>query len=144
VSNDPNDITAGITATGLYSDAPNDLSPTPTGFDYGPIFASPQFTGYAPAMNFVADAFILETTALLPIPASEGLGEALGPTGNIFGRARLGGSSVFGINSNSFLRIGWGWMGSATEGTNVFRMSGDFVDWLLDEEGSHINLFFTD
>ena len=81
-----------------------------------------------------------EITVVAARTAASAVGRALGPSGNIFGRARLGGSSVFGINSNSFLRIGWGWVGSATDGTNVFRISGSFIDWLGVESG-HIDLF---
>jgi RHS repeat-associated protein len=142
VWNDPNDITAGVTATGLYSDAPNDLSPTPSGlFDYGPIFRSPQFTQYGPAMNFVGNAFVAETAALLDFPAIGGMvADALGPSGYVFGRTSWGGTSIFGINSYSVLRIGWGWTGTATQGTSVFRLSGAFIDWLGVESG-HIDLF---
>jgi RHS repeat-associated protein len=78
--------------------------------------------------------------AALEAGASGALADALGPSGDIFGRVRLGGSSVLDINANSFLRIGWGWSGSATEGTNVFRISGSFIDWLGIESG-HIDLF---
>jgi RHS repeat-associated protein len=81
-----------------------------------------------------------EITVVAARTAASAVGRALGPSGNIFGRARLGGSSVFGINSNSVLRIGWGWVGSATDGTNVFRISGSFIDWLGVESG-HIDLF---
>ena len=77
---------------------------------------------------------------VVTVTAARSAAQALGPYGNIFGRARLGGSSIFGISSNAFLRIGWGWPGSATEGTNVFRISGDFIDWLGIESG-HIDLF---
>ncbi len=81
-----------------------------------------------------------EVTVVAMRSSASAAARALGPSGNIFGRARLGGSSIFGINSNQFLRIGWGWVGSATEGTNVFRISGDFIDWLGVESG-HIDLF---
>jgi hypothetical protein len=71
--------------------------------------------------------------------ASGAFADALGPSGDIFGRARLGESSLFDINANSFLRIGWGWSGSASEGTNVFRISGslqaiDLVDRFIDDK----------
>jgi hypothetical protein len=78
--------------------------------------------------------------AAIEAGVSGALADALGPSGDIFGRARLGGSSLFDINANSFLRIGWGWSGSASEGTNVFRISGSFIDWLGVESG-HIDLF---
>ena len=70
----------------------------------------------------------------------EAVGEALGPTGWIFGRERLGGSSLMNINSNDYLRIGWGWVGDAQTGTNVFRIGGE---WLreLGFKNPHIDLF---
>ena len=83
---------------------------------------------------------VVEATVGAARSALTAAADALGPAGNIFGRARLGGSSVFGINSNSVLRIGWGWVGSATDGTNVFRISGDIIEW-LGVEGGHIDLF---
>lgn len=66
--------------------------------------------------------------------------KAFGPSRSIFGRERLGGSSLFNINSNDVLRIGWGWRGSATTGTHVFRISGDWVRRIGVESG-HIDLF---
>jgi RHS repeat-associated protein len=51
----------------------------------------------------------------------------LGPRGPVIGRARLGGSSVLGINSNNILRFGWGWKGGAQTGSHVLRISGDWV-----------------
>jgi RHS repeat-associated protein len=68
------------------------------------------------------------------------LGRAFGPAGSIFGRSRAGGSSLFGINSKGVLRIGWGWKGTSTNGTNVFRISGTWVKKVGVESG-HIDLF---
>ncbi|MGB2833662.1 MAG: hypothetical protein WBC07_11980 [Methylotenera sp.] len=65
--------------------------------------------------------------------------DALGPGGYIFGRAKLGGSSVLNINSNDLLRIGWGWKGSATNGSSVFRISGQWVEKAGVKNG-HIDL----
>jgi hypothetical protein len=65
----------------------------------------------------------------------------LGPRGSIIGRTRLGGSSILNINSNDYLRFGWGWVGTASNGQNVLRISGDFLDWVTGEEGTHINLW---
>lgn len=75
-----------------------------------------------------------------PLHCSEDPQEANLVLPGIFGRTRLGGSSLFGINSNSVLRIGWGWQGTSTEVVHVFRISGDFVKWLGVESG-HIDLF---
>jgi len=145
VSNDPNDITAGITATGLYSDAPNDLSPDATGFNYALIATNPDFAQYNGAMNVVGNAFVTVTGAMLDFPAIGGVAaDALGPSGYIFGRTSWGGTSIFGINNNGFLRIGWGWTGSAAEGSSVFRISGDFLDWLAGQARSHIDLYYGD
>ncbi len=66
--------------------------------------------------------------------------DELGPGGSIFGRARQGGSSLFDINANDSLRIGWGWKGGQTTGTNVFRISGDWVKAIGVKSG-HIDLF---
>jgi RHS repeat-associated protein len=71
---------------------------------------------------------------------SKAVAKALGPAGNIFGRTRLGGSSLFGINSNAVLRIGWGWDGTSTAGANVFRISGSWIRALGIRSG-HIDLF---
>ncbi|MFT3789476.1 MAG: RHS repeat-associated core domain-containing protein [Rudaea sp.] len=68
--------------------------------------------------------------------------DTFGPTGWVFGRQALGGSSLFDINSNSVLRIGWGWSGSATNGVNVFRISGDWVRSIGITSG-HIDLWST-
>jgi hypothetical protein len=67
-------------------------------------------------------------------------GELLGPSGSVFGRTRLGGSSIFNINSNDLLRIGWGWKGGAQTGTNVFRISGQWIEQLGVKSG-HIDLW---
>jgi hypothetical protein len=56
-----------ITVTGNYMDAPN--SPMPTGFNYSPIFASPQFTQYARPMNFVGKGFLVEIGVVVALPA---------------------------------------------------------------------------
>jgi RHS repeat-associated protein len=65
----------------------------------------------------------------LACPAAGDLAaDAFGPGGSIFGRARMGGSSLLNINANDLLRIGWGWKGSATAGEDVFRLSGDWVE----------------
>jgi hypothetical protein len=93
-----------------------------------------------PESLLLLEPIVVEAAAGVARTAVAAVSDALGPSGSVFGRARLGGSSVFGINSNSFLRIGWGWVGSATDGTNVFRISGDFIDWLGVESG-HIDLF---
>jgi hypothetical protein len=66
--------------------------------------------------------------------------EALGPADSIFGRTKLGGSSVLNINANDALRIGWGWKGGAQTGTDVFRISGDWVRAIGVKSG-HIDLF---
>jgi RHS repeat-associated protein len=67
------------------------------------------------------------------------LGDLIGPAGPIFGRATRGGSSIFDINANDALRIGWGWKGSATQGSDVFRIS---AEWLraLGVQSGHIDL----
>ena len=78
------------------------------------------------------DSTIAQTSAYLS--------RALGPAGSIFGRTELGGSSLLGINSNSALRIGWGWKGTSTNGTTVFRISGKWVKRLGVKSG-HIDLF---
>lgn len=72
--------------------------------------------------------------------ALSAIGGELGPAGSIFGRTRLGGSSLFGINSNALLRIGWGWSGTAADGVNVFRISGNWVKAIGVSSG-HIDLF---
>lgn len=64
---------------------------------------------------------------------------ALGPRGNIFGRKYLGGRSVFNINSNPRLRIGWGWSGTSQNGSHVFRISGPVIKKLGVKSG-HIDL----
>jgi hypothetical protein len=84
----------------------------------------------------IVAAPIVGAAALDSLPL---LADALGPSGNIFGRERLGGSSLFNINANPFLRIGWGWSGTATEGTNVFRVSGSLIERFV--ENGHIDLF---
>lgn len=66
---------------------------------------------------------------------------SLGPSGNIFGRARLGGSSLFRINANNALRIGWRWRGSAVDGQSMFGISGDILDFITGMAGSHVDLF---
>ena len=66
--------------------------------------------------------------------------EELGPAGSVFGRTRLGGSSWVNINANDALRVGWGWIGDAKTGTNVFRISGDWVRQIGVKSG-HIDLF---
>ena len=63
----------------------------------------------------------------------------LGPTGPVIGRARLGGSSVLGVNSNNLLRFGWGWKGGAQTGSHVLRLSGDWVRSMGVKSG-HIDL----
>ena len=72
--------------------------------------------------------------------ASPVVARFLGPSGPIFGRTKVGGSSLLGINSNSTLRVGWGWKGTSTNGTNVFRISGKLVKELGVENG-HIDIF---
>jgi hypothetical protein len=57
-----------VVVTGHYMDAPNNLSPEATGFNYAPVFASPQFSGYAPAMNFAGKAFIFQIGAVVALP----------------------------------------------------------------------------
>jgi hypothetical protein len=96
-------------------------------------------------MNVVGNAFVTVTGAMLDFPAIGGVAaDALGPSGYIFGRTSWGGTSIFGINNNGFLRIGWGWTGSAAEGSSVFRISGDFLDWLAGQARSHIDLYYGD
>ena len=68
------------------------------------------------------------------------IAEQLGPAGSIFGRERLGGTSLFNINANDSLRIGWGWIGDAKTGTNVFRISGKWVQQIGIKSG-HIDFF---
>ncbi|NFV79190.1 hypothetical protein, partial [Magnetospirillum aberrantis] len=89
--------------------------------------------------QYWGDAAIMAGTSFGGGLVAPVLGKTLGPSGQIFGRARLGGSSLFGINSNDALRIGWGWKGSATSGTEVFRVSGDWVRALGVKSG-HIDL----
>jgi len=90
-------------------------------------------------IGYLGGALIRPVGAGLQRGASS-VGQALGPTGPIFGRTALGGSSIFGINSNSALRIGWGWKGTSTAGTNVFRISGRWVKSLGVRSG-HVDLF---
>jgi hypothetical protein len=63
------------------------------------------------------------------VVAAPAISEELGPTGSIFGRTRLGGSSIFRINGpgNDALRFGWGWRATAARGTPVFRIAGDVL-----------------
>lgn len=85
-------------------------------------------------------------TGIAVIPAAgESLSAALaatrlylGPTGTVFGRQALGGSSILGINSNAWLRVGWGWRGTALEGQHVFRLSGKVIE--LFAKSGHIDL----
>jgi RHS repeat-associated protein len=85
---------------------------------------------------------VLDTSAILAVGgellAYKSLAEALGPAGNIFGRTRLGGSSAFEVNSNSVLRIGWGWEGTSTAGVDTFRLSGTLIERFV--ESGHIDL----
>nr|WP_245559086.1 RHS repeat-associated core domain-containing protein [Arenimonas oryziterrae] len=62
-----------------------------------------------------------------------------GPAGTVFGRSRLGGSSLFNINANNTLRIGWGWKGAAQTGTHVFRIAGKVVEKI--KQSGHIDLW---
>jgi hypothetical protein len=124
---DPNDASAGIIATGNAAQSQNP--------DTGGAVSV-----LGPESVLLLEPIVVEAAAGAARTAVAAVSDVLGPSGSVFGRARLGGSSVFGINSNSFLRIGWGWAGSATDGTNVFRISGDFIDWLGVESG-HIELF---
>jgi len=66
------------------------------------------------------------------------LSRLFGPSGPIFGRARLGGKSIVGGEN---LRIGWGWRGSQLSGKQVFRISGKWVDGVTGKEDSHIDLY---
>lgn len=50
--------------------------------------------------------------------AASGLSRLLGPAGPVFGR---GGRGL--LNSNDFIRIGYGWSGSAQTGSQVFRIA---------------------
>lgn len=97
--------------------------------------AGMQATGAAAGAMDAAAATIIGGTTL-PV-----LADALGPAGSVFGRAKLGGSSIGDINANNSLRIGWGWSGTQAEGTNVFRLSGNWVDSLMGAKNSHIDLF---
>jgi len=93
---------------------------------------------------------VMANLASVFIPMGEGLAAVgigaksvarfLGPAGKVFGRARLGGSSLFRLNSNNVLRIGWGWKGSAATGQHVFRISGEWIEKLGVKSG-HIDLF---
>jgi hypothetical protein len=76
-----------------------------------------------------------------PISLVGDLGDLLGPSGSVFGRTRLGGSSLLNINNNESLRIGWSGVGDYNTGTNVFRISGDWLDAVTGVENSHIDLF---
>jgi hypothetical protein len=70
------------------------------------------------------------------------ISRSLGPAGNIFGRARLGGSSFMNINANKYLRIGWGWNGNRPEGQQmVFRFAGKVIEAI--RESGHIDIFST-
>jgi RHS repeat-associated protein len=57
-----------ITVSAYYSDAPH--SQTPTGVNTAPYWASPQFTRYAPAMNQMGNALIIQMGAALALPAA--------------------------------------------------------------------------
>jgi RHS repeat-associated protein len=77
------------------------------------------------------------------VPAKEAVTQSLkntlGPYGPIFGRTRLGGSSIGQINSHDAFRIGWGWKGTFSNGEHVFRISGDWITALGIKSG-HIDL----
>jgi RHS repeat-associated protein len=60
------------------------------------------------------------------LPATTAIGEALwasrlaGPASTLFGRAAT--SGVKGILNKGTIRVGWGWVGSGSNGTNTFRI----------------------
>src|SRR6185312_10397968 len=91
--------------------------------------------GFVPLDSFAFDA-ATGTDAIIALRSigadlrafAGSLKDAFSPSGFIFGRSRLGGSSLLNINANDLLRVGWGWRGSATAGENVFRISGDWVE----------------
>jgi len=98
------------------------------------------------AIAVTAASLMVGVSGIAAIPAA---GESLsagvaairlyfGPTGSVFGRQALGGSSILGINSNALLRIGWGWRGTALEGQHVFRLSGKLVELFV--KSGHIDL----
>jgi hypothetical protein len=75
----PDPCLAPVTVIGHYVDAPS--SPTTTGFNYSPIFASPQFTQYAPAINFVGKGFVFEIGAIASLPGV--LGASVPASGSV-------------------------------------------------------------
>jgi hypothetical protein len=68
-----------VTVSAYYADTPR--SPTPNGVNLAPYFASPQFTGYAPAMNLLGKAFIFQIGAVVALPAA--LGASLPAGGSV-------------------------------------------------------------
>jgi hypothetical protein len=58
--------------------------------------------------------------SLAGMSGSTAVGTCAAPVGytSLFGR---GGTGL--LNSNSILRLGWGWRGSSTQGQNVFRLA---------------------
>jgi hypothetical protein len=67
------------------------------------------------------------------------LKQALSPWGTVFGRSRLGGSSIFNINGGKNVRFGWGF--NAKIDAQVFRLSGKWPDALTGVKKSHIDFF---
>ncbi len=136
----------------------NNVSRNPfVGFDSGPgeaaaragfaLISDPNLSEEAKRnIALAAGSLMVGGTAIAVIPAAGGSLSAavaatrsfLGPTGPVFGRQALGGSSMLGINSNAWLRVGWGWRGTALEGQHVFRFSGKLVEPFV--RSGHIDL----
>jgi RHS repeat-associated protein len=78
--------------------------------------------------------------ALRSAPAYLAGSRLLGPSGGIFGRARMGGSGV--INNNGVLRLGWGYrrLGGRGSGEHVFRLSADWLRFFGVKSG-HVDFF---
>ena len=88
------------------------------------------------AVPALAPAAVVLIAEAAPIAVS-----ALGPSGPIIGRKLEGGSSLFNLNANRSLRVGWGWKGTSTNGNRVLRISGEWLDKVSQQKGFHIDLW---
>jgi RHS repeat-associated protein len=88
------------------------------------------------AVPALAPAAVVLIAEAAPIAVS-----ALGPSGPIIGRKLEGGSSLFNLNANRSLRVGWGWKGTSANGNRVLRISGEWLDKVSQQKGFHIDLW---